>query len=529
VAITITEAGTGTSTTSSTTLAITPTVSFDVNDTIVVCSAHDNIPGFLSPYISSVTDSQSNTYTGNGAKTTGGAGYDRATSAIYSSNITTALSTSDTITITFVGSITAKAVVLYKVSVASGKKANRRVIAVLAPSANITSLARVSQSMVTGEAVIMALAIEDTATVTGDSDTLNGSWSSAYSVTAVGGTATSSMQMFTQTKIVTANGSQTWNTSFSSADTAVTYAIFEEVSIVTTFTRTATGSGSGTATAATKVIQYRLAEHTDFSFPYRFGGRFYIGPPTITRTATGTGTGAGTATKRIVAVRTATGSGTGTSNNTIVCGRLRTGYGSGGATAGDQAQTLAIRIRTATASGSSSSTVEHETIPVRTATGSGAGSSAIVVTRVVLRTSSGTGAGSASTVSVLTAIRTATGSGTGTSTVVGARVSRRQATGAGQATGLADWVKSHIFRVPYNETYPAGYFGGGDAANRLRRYDQSNVRALNLYKLTDGTYTTVEQRDLGQVVKLWHGGRDHFLTDAEVVELTEAGFGASIS
>ena len=90
-------------------------------------------------------------------------------------------------------------------------------------------------------------------------------------------------------------------------------------------------------------------------------------------------------------------------------------------------------------------------------------------------------------------------------------------------------MKSHIFRVPYTHNYPGGYFGGGDAANRLQRYNRTGVRARNLYKLTNGEYTTVDQRDLGQVAKLWYGGRDHFLTDAEVAELTAAGFGDSIT
>jgi hypothetical protein len=55
------------------------------------------------------------------------------------------------------------------------------------------------------------------------------------------------------------------------------------------------------------------------------------------------------------------------------------------------------------------------------------------------------------------------------------------------------------------------------------------VRVRNLYKLTNGEYTTITQRDQGQVAKLWHGAHDHFLTDDEVAELTAAGFGESIT
>jgi len=95
--------------------------------------------------------------------------------------------------------------------------------------------------------------------------------------------------------------------------------------------------------------------------------------------------------------------------------------------------------------------------------------------------------------------------------------------------GTADWDKSHIFRVPYTDTYGGGKFGEFDTENRLGSYYKTYTRGLNLYKLTNGEYTTVEQRDQGQVAKLWHGGRDHFLTDAEYAELVADGFGANIT
>ncbi len=106
----------------------------------------------------------------------------------------------------------------------------------------------------------------------------------------------------------------------------------------------------------------------------------------------------------------------------------------------------------------------------------------------------------------------------------------RTADGSGVGDYIpSEWVKSHIFRVPYTDNYPGGYFGGGNAANRLQRYNRTNVRVRNLYKLTNGNYTTVDQRDTGQVEKLWLGAHDHFLSDSEVAELTAAGFGDSIT
>jgi hypothetical protein len=41
--------------------------------------------------------------------------------------------------------------------------------------------------------------------------------------------------------------------------------------------RSATGSGDGSASVASGSAQVRLGQLTDFSFPYRFGGRFYLG------------------------------------------------------------------------------------------------------------------------------------------------------------------------------------------------------------------------------------------------------------
>jgi hypothetical protein len=190
---------------------------------------------------------------------------------------------------------------------------------------------------------------------------------------------------------------------------------------------------------------------------------------------------------------------------------------------------LHIAPRTATGSGVGSDTASGQITPVRTAVGSGSGASSVTFIRVPRRTATGSGEGSGEGVDLVVNIRTATGSGEGTSVTLGGILYIRTATGSGEGTSSADWVKSHIFRVPYTYNYPGGYFGGGDSANRLGRYDRSGVRARNLYKLKTGEYTIVDQRDLGQVEKLWHGGRLHFLDDAEVAELTAAGFGDSIT
>lgn len=292
--------------------------------------------------------------------------------------------------------------------------------------------------------------------------------------------------------------------------------------------RTATGSGDGSASVASGSAQVRLGQLTDFSFPYRFGGRFYLGVrAVVTVTATASGLGTASSSAQILRQRQATGSGTGSQTATRIVVVLRSATGSGVGTMDSTG--LHIAPRTATGSGVGSATSTRQITPVRTAVGSGSGASSVTFIRVPIRTATGSGLGAGTAVDLVVNIRTATGSGAGTSVTLGGILYFRTATGSGAGSQTADWVKSHIFRVPYTYNYPGGYFGGGDAANRLGRYNRSGVRGRNLYKLTNGEYTIVDQRDLGQVAKLWYGGRDHFLTDAEVEELTAAGFGESIT
>ena len=292
--------------------------------------------------------------------------------------------------------------------------------------------------------------------------------------------------------------------------------------------RTAVGSGGGTSGVASGSAQVRLGQLTDFSFPYRFGGRFYLGVRAVlTVTATASGLGTASSSAQVLRQRQGTGSGTGSATAVRVVVVLRSATGSGVGTMDSTG--LHIAPRTASGSGVGSQSSTGKVTPVRTAVGSGSGASSVTFIRVPLRTATGSGTGSGTGVDLVINIRTATGSGAGTSVSLGGVLYFRSATGSGTGTSTADWVKSHIFRVPYTYNYPGATYRDEGAANRLQRYNRTNVRVRNLYKLTNGSYTTVDQRDQGQVAKLWLGGHDHYLTDAEVVELTTAGFGASIT
>jgi len=292
--------------------------------------------------------------------------------------------------------------------------------------------------------------------------------------------------------------------------------------------RTATGSGDGSASVASGSAQVRLGQLTDFSFPYRFGGRYYLGVRAVlTVTATASGLGTASSVAQVLRQRQASGSGLGDATAVAISVRIRTATGSGVGTMDSTG--LHIAPRTASGSGLGSDTTVGQITPVRTAQGSGSGASSVTFIRTPIRTATGSGVGVGTAVDLVINIRNATGTGTGTSATLSGLLITDTATGSGVGTQTADWVKSRIFRVPYTYNYPGGYFGGGDAANRLGRYDRSGVRARNLYELTNGEYTIVDQRDLGQVKKLWYGGRDYFLSDAEVAELTAAGFGDSIT
>lgn len=77
--------------------------------------------------------------------------------------------------------------------------------------------------------------------------------------------------------------------------------------------------------------------------------------------------------------------------------------------------------------------------------------------------------------------------------------------------------------VRYGDIYTTG------VAFRLWRFYQPEARGRNVYLLTDGTYTEVEQRDTGQVSKVYLGGHLNEVDADEVASLTAAGYGAYIS
>ena len=68
----------------------------------------------------------------------------------------------------------------------------------------------------------------------------------------------------------------------------------------------------------------------------------------------------------------------------------------------------------------------------------------------------------------------------------------------------------------------------GGPANALLRFLRPNPRGRNVYLKTDGTYTENEP-DYEDIQKVYFGGHLNEVSDAEVVSLTAAGYGAYIS
>lgn len=530
MALTVSQAGTANSTSSSSSLAITPTTSFAVNDGVLICVASD-VSSLGSAVFGTATDTQSNTYTRLYSGRPTGINNAEPSSAIYFAVVTSALSTSDTITVNFTASITAKAAVVRKITAASGYKPSNTGGATANGNQNTFYTSRTISfpTQSAGALIVCVGAVKNNGSVTGDSDTTRGTWAAGIQETADTGTSTSSEICFSQTKIVTSSGTQSWDITFPSSRFSGARASFAEVLATQTFTCTATGSGTGTATAATKVTQLRLGALSDFDFPYYTGGRFYLGAPIHVRSAIGEGIGTETATRNVIYVRTATGDGAGTSNNAIVVGKLRTGYGAGGATAGDIAIGNIIPVRTATGSGVGTMDSTGLHIAPRTASASGVGTATTISIHVVIRTSTGTGEGTSATSSYVTAIRTSSGSGEGTSQTIGARAIRRTCTGLGDGTSTANWDKSHIFRVPTTSDYPFAERLSTEPSDRLFSFVPQGIRAYNLYKLTDGTYQITDPRRPERIVKVYLGGHDNFLDATEIAELTAAGYGSSIT
>jgi hypothetical protein len=145
------------------------------------------------------------------------------------------------------------------------------------------------------------------------------------------------------------------------------------------------------------------------------------------------------------------------------------------------------------------------------------------------RTATSPGEGSSLVVKVITRFRTATGSGTGGREIVSARVCQRTATAAGTGGQSNTVVKLLLFRTPATTEIRAADRNDDSIAGLLFRYAEPTYAGVNVYKLVDGSFTEVEQRDYTQIAKVYHGGSKNFVTQAEKDELIAAGYGSYVT
>ena len=275
----------------------------------------------------------------------------------------------------------------------------------------------------------------------------------------------------------------------------------------------------------------RLEQLTDFTFAYAGGPRFYVGFATVPRTASGSGVGSESASGQYFRVRTASGSGVGSGSASYTEILIRTATGSGAGTTGEGTSELLIARRTATGSGTGSSSVLSGLALKKGAFGSGTGTQSATRVLVAIRTATGSGVGTESNTELMVAKRTATGSGTGSGTATAIEKLPRTATGTGTGSTGADatWNKLFIFRPPINDSFGWGKFDEDSPENSLFRRLVRGDRAKNVYKLTNGTFTTNQPSDPSEYTVIYWGAHANFVSAEEKADLIAAGYGANVT
>lgn len=207
--------GTGGNTTAATSIAIVPPANFTANSLAVLALAYDNSGTQGADPYTSITDNAGNTWTSraNGLNDPGAASAG-STLRIFTSFVSS-LTTSNTITVSFSASTTAKSWTLTQFTSNTANFIASYLSAGTSTTGSTTTPSSNAQSVTNGNAIFGALANEGNATITADSDTTNGSWSTQQTVN--NGTGTSGMQVASQYKIVNATGNQTYNLTLSAA------------------------------------------------------------------------------------------------------------------------------------------------------------------------------------------------------------------------------------------------------------------------------------------------------------------------
>jgi hypothetical protein len=90
-------------------------------------------------------------------------------------------------------------------------------------------------------------------------------------------------------------------------------------------------------------------------------------------------------------------------------------------------------------------------------------------------------------------------------------------------------VKLLLFKTPNRTEIRAAERNDDSVAGRLFRYAEPTYAGVNVYKLVDGSFTEVEQREYDRIVKVYYGGSKNFVSAEEKTELVAAGYGEYIT
>lgn len=233
MALTGTDRGSGSGTTSATTYVMSPTTNFTAGSFGVLVIAADNAGagGATTVFPTSITDSKGNVWTlrqqGVNDPGAASAGVDLA---IYTAPIMTALLTTDNVTVTWAGavSVASKAHVFHEVTAATGFTPSYVTGAVSAAFSTGTPTVTTG-TIANGDMVIGGGGAESADTWAGDADATSGSWSTHQH--AAGGTGTTGMSVTSQRKVVTAAATQTYNPTLTAADNLLAWIELTEIAL----------------------------------------------------------------------------------------------------------------------------------------------------------------------------------------------------------------------------------------------------------------------------------------------------------
>jgi hypothetical protein len=209
--------GSGSNNTAGTTYAFQVGGNFSPNAMAVLCVSYDNSgTNGADPY-TSIQDSLGNTWTSRqNVLNDPGTANAGVTLRIFTSNLSNGrLQSTSSVTMSFGISTTAKSFVIMQISSSLISERVEYVSGGTATGASTTG--SVTGFVSNSNLIIGAVGREANTTRNADTDTTNGSWSSAQAIGV--GTTTAGNEIISQRKLVTASGDQTYNPTFgTSAD-----------------------------------------------------------------------------------------------------------------------------------------------------------------------------------------------------------------------------------------------------------------------------------------------------------------------